>query len=331
MNDILRIMLIVLIALDAIVTIKAGIELFRSKRNKDIATGCDSCKSAPALETLEKGKINSIREFNAKQATQECIKWIRDWFDKNGKDCSAIIGISGGKDSTIVASLCVQALGKDRVIGVLMPNGVQADIEDSKKVCELLGIKNYTVNINDAFAFLQNSVEIGFENAGDKVPVTDQSVINLPPRLRMTTLYYIAQRLNGRVANTCNFSEEYVGYSTRWGDSCGDFAPLSNFTVTEVLAIGDELGLPDYLVHKTPSDGLCGKTDEDNLGVSYAMIDTVIRGVPAEDSETQLAVERISKLHRSTEFKRRPIASFDYYTNYTKIKMTEKIEIKSEL
>lgn len=212
-----------------------------------------------------------------------------------------------------------------------MPNGVQADIEDSKKVCELLGIKNYTVNINDAFAFLQNSVEIGFENAGDKVPVTDQSVINLPPRLRMTTLYYIAQRLNGRVANTCNFSEEYVGYSTRWGDSCGDFAPLSNFTVTEVLAIGDELGLPDYLVHKTPSDGLCGKTDEDNLGVSYAMIDTVIRGVPAEDSETQLAVERINKLHRSTEFKRRPIASFDYYTNYTKIKMTEKIEIKSEL
>lgn len=331
MNEIISIILIVLIAFNLILGIKSEIELFRSKRNKDTVTGCDSCKSAPTLETLEKGKINSIREFNAKQATQECIKWIHDWFDKNGKDCNAIIGISGGKDSTIVASLCVQALGKDRVIGVLMPNGVQADIEDSKKVCELLGIKNYTVNINDAFAFLQNSVEIGFENAGDKVPVTDQSVINLPPRLRMTTLYYIAQRLNGRVANTCNFSEEYVGYSTRWGDSCGDFAPLSNFTVTEVLAIGDELGLPEYLVHKTPSDGLCGKTDEDNLGVSYAMIDTVIRGVPAEDPETQLAVEKISKLHRSTEFKRRPIASFDYYTNYTKIKMTEKIEIKNEL
>lgn len=318
MNEIISIILIVLIAFNLILGIKSEIELFRSKRNKDTVTGCDSCKSAPTLETLEKGKINSIREFNAKQATQECIDWIRDWFDKNGKDCNAIIGISGGKDSTIVASLCVQALGKDRVIGVLMPNGVQADIEDSKKVCELLGIKNYTVNINNAFVFLQNSVEIGFIHAGDKVPVTDQSVINLPPRLRMTTLYYIAQRLNGRVANTCNFSEEYVGYSTRWGDSCGDFAPLSNFTVTEVLAIGDELGLPDYLVHKTPSDGLCGKTDEDNLGVSYAMIDTVIRGVPAEDFETQLAVERISKLHRSTEFKRRPIASFDYYTNYTK-------------
>ena len=331
MNEIISIILIVLIAFNLILGIKSEIELFRSKRNKDIVTGCDSCKSAPTLETLEKGKINSIREFNAKQATQECIKWIHDWFDKNGKDCNAIIGISGGKDSTIVASLCVQALGKDRVIGVLMPNGVQADIEDSKKVCELLGIKNYTVNINNAFVFLQNSVEIGFIHAGDKVPVTDQSVINLPPRLRMTTLYYIAQRLNGRVANTCNFSEEYVGYSTRWGDSCGDFAPLSNFTVTEVLAIGDELGLPDYLVHKTPSDGLCGKTDEDNLGVSYAMIDTVIRGVPAEDPETQLAVERISKLHRSTEFKRRPIASFDYYTNYTKIKMEEKTEIKSEL
>lgn len=331
MNEIISIILIVLIAFNVILSIKSEIELFRSKRNKDTVTGCDSCKSAPTLETLEKGKINSIREFNAKQATQECIKWIHDWFDKNGKDCNAIIGISGGKDSTIVASLCVQALGKDRVIGVLMPNGVQADIEDSKKVCELLGIKNYTVNINDAFAFLQNSVEIGFENAGDKVPVTDQSVINLPPRLRMTTLYYIAQRLNGRVANTCNFSEEYVGYSTRWGDSCGDFAPLSNFTVTEVLAIGDELGLPDYLVHKTPSDGLCGKTDEDNLGVSYAMIDTVIRGVPAEDPETQLAVERISKLHRSTEFKRRPIASFDYYTNYEQIKISEKHEIKSEL
>ena len=181
MNEIISIILIVLIAFNLILGIKSEIELFRSKRNKDIVTGCDSCKSAPTLETLEKGKINSIREFNAKQATQECIKWIHDWFDKNGKDCNAIIGISGGKDSTIVASLCVQALGKDRVIGVLMPNGVQADIEDSKKVCELLGIKNYTVNINNAFVFLQNSVEIGFIHAGDKVPVTDQSVINLPP------------------------------------------------------------------------------------------------------------------------------------------------------
>lgn len=331
MNELFMILLIVLLTLDIVNGTKSIIKLSRSKRNNDLVTVCDSCESDTILETLEKGKINPIREFNAKQATKECIDWIRDWFDKNGKDCNAIIGISGGKDSTIVASLCVQALGKDRVIGVLMPNGVQVDIEDSKKVCELLGIKNYTVNINDAFAFLQNSVEIGFENAGDKVPLTDQSVINLPPRLRMTTLYYIAQRLNGRVANTCNFSEEYVGYSTRWGDSCGDFAPLSNFTVTEVLAIGDELGLPDYLVHKTPSDGLCGKTDEDNLGVSYAMIDTVIRGVPAEDPETQLAVERISKLHKSTEFKRRPIASFDYYTNYAQIKMTENIEIKSKL
>lgn len=218
MNELFMILLIVLLTLDIVNGIKSIIELYRSKRNKDVVTGSDFCNSDPVLETLEKEKINSIREFNAKQATQECIDWIRDWFDKNGKDCNAIVGISGGKDSTIVASLCVQALGKDRVIGVLMPNGVQADIEDSKKVCELLGIKNYTVNINDAFAFLQNSVEIGFENAGDKVPVTDQSVINLPPRLRMTTLYYIAQRLNGRVANTCNFSEEYVGYSTRWGD-----------------------------------------------------------------------------------------------------------------
>ena len=213
-------------------------------------------------------------KFNVEEATERLVKWIQKWFEKNGKGCNAVIGISGGKDSTVCAGLLVKALGKDRVIGVLMPNGIQSDISDSHKVVNFLGIKHYTINIQEAYDSILKYMEFHDDLAGR---VTKQTKENLPPRLRMSTLYAISQSVNGRVCNTCNLSEDWVGYSTRYGDSVGDFSPLSNYTVTEVRQIGHYLGLPSELVDKTPADGLCGKSDEDNLGFTYAELDQYIR------------------------------------------------------
>lgn len=223
---------------------------------------------------------NSGYSFNAKVECQHIIDWIREWFEENGKNCNAVIGISGGKDSTVVAALCKEALGADRVIGVLMPNGIQSDIEDAKAVINHLGIRGIEINIEKAVNGLMG------ETINQGIQLSNQAVINLPPRIRMSTLYLISQTYNGRVANTCNLSEDLVGYSTRWGDGVGDFCPLADYTATEVVAIGKELNIPSYLVEKTPSDGLCGKTDEDNLGFTYEVLDMLIRygeGVSDED------------------------------------------------
>lgn len=229
--------------------------------------------------------------FNAETTKDECIKWIRDWFEVNGPGCNAVIGISGGKDSTVTAALCVEALGKDRVIGVLMPNGIQADIDDSRAVVEHLGIKNFTIDISGAVSSTLKELE-------DKgIEVTDQARINLPPRIRMTTLYAVSQCHNGRVANTCNLSEDWVGYSTRYGDAAGDFSPLAHLTVAEVKAIGKLLKVPAFLVDKAPSDGLCGKTDEDNLGFTYAVLDKYIREGVIDDPDTKALIDRKHKMN----------------------------------
>lgn len=212
-------------------------------------------------------------KFNVEAATEGLVKWIQDWFEKNGNGCNAVIGISGGKDSTVCAGLLVKALGKERVIGVLMPNGEQVDIEDSYKVVNHLGIKHYVINIHEAYIGITNQMS----TLSNDIPVSKQTKENLPARLRMSTLYAVSQSVNGRVCNTCNMSEDWVGYSTRYGDSVGDFSPLSNYTVTEVKQIGHYLGMPAELVDKTPSDGLCGKSDEDNLGFTYAELDQYIR------------------------------------------------------
>lgn len=211
-------------------------------------------------------------KFDVKAATEGLIKWIQNWFEKNGNGCNAVIGISGGKDSTVCAGLLVKALGKDRVIGVLMPNGIQADIDDSKKIVDFLGIKSYIINIEGAYNDILQHLRVDNE-----INVTKQTTENLPARLRMSTLYAVSQSVNGRVCNTCNMSEDWVGYSTRYGDSVGDFSLLSNYTVTEVKEIGHYLGLPTKLVDKTPADGLCGKSDEDNLGFTYRELDDYIR------------------------------------------------------
>ena len=232
--------------------------------------------------------------FDAIKVKNDCVQWIRDWFKINGPQCNAVVGISGGTDSSVVAALCVEALGKDRVIGILMPNGEQSDINDAKKLVEFLDILYFEINNNDAVLGVLNNLPF---NAYD---VSDQTIINLPPRIRMTTLYAMSQSMNGRVANTCNLSEDWIGYSTRYGDSVGDFSPLSNLTKTEVKQIGRALGLPDDLVDKIPSDGLCGKTDEDNFGFTYDVLDRYIRTGEIEDDQIK---EKIDAMHKRNLFK----------------------------
>lgn len=237
--------------------------------------------------------------FHAEKTKNECVQWIRDFFEKNGPGCNAVIGISGGKDSSIVAALCVEALGKERVIGVLMPNGEQADIDMAKLLVEHLGIRHYIVNIKDAVDGITKNIPFA---------LSEQSRFNLPSRIRMATLYAVSQSNNGRVANTCNLSEDWVGYSTRYGDSVGDFSPCSNLTVQEMKAIGRLLGLPAVLVDKVPIDGLCGKTDEDNLGFTYAELDRYIREGVIED---QAKKEKIDRMHKINAFKLQLMPAFE--------------------
>lgn len=241
--------------------------------------------------------------FDAKHATEAVTNWIKDWFETNGKGCNAIVGISGGKDSSIAAALCVRALGKDRVIGVIMPNGEQSDMDMALLLIKHLGIKHHIVNIKSAYDGISGEIK----KAG--IDLSRDSEINLAPRLRMSTLYAVAQSSNGRVVNTCNLSEDWVGYSTRYGDSVGDFSPMSDFTTAEIRAIGRELGVPEILIEKVPSDGLSGMSDEDKLGFTYETLDRYIR-TGEIDSEEDKA--KIDKLHKQNLFKLRYMDSFKY-------------------
>ena len=240
-------------------------------------------------------------EFNAEKVKNQVVQWTRDWFEENGKGCCAVIGISGGKDSSVTAAICAEALGKDRVVGVLMPNGEQHDIDVSRALTEFLGIRAIEVNIRAAYDGMMRELT----GALDEISV--QTTTNLPPRLRMAALYAVSQSLNGRVANTSNLSEDWVGYATRYGDTAGDFSPLSKLTVQEVKAVGRALGLPDMFVEKPPIDGLCGRTDEDNLGFTYAALDRYIRAGVCEDKAVKA---RIDHLHEINEFKLQPLPVF---------------------
>lgn len=226
--------------------------------------------------------------------TLKCIRWIQNWFKYNGPGCNAVIGISGGKDSTVTAMLCVEALGKDRVIGVLMPNGDQKDIEDSYKVVKTLGIRYFVHNIEDAVSSTLNEME------SNDVVISQQTVINLPPRIRMSTLYAYSQSLNGRVAETSNLSETILSWCTLWGDNVGSFSPLGKLTVAEVKEIGYYLKLPKDLIDKAPADGLCGMTDEDKFGFSYEVLDKYIRGIEVPSAKIK---NKIDEMYLKGKFK----------------------------
>lgn len=232
--------------------------------------------------------------FDAEIEKRRIVEWIKGWFSKNGPGCNAVIGISGGKDSSVVAALCAEALGADRVVGVLMPNLSQSDIDDSYALVDFLGIRSFVIPVTMPVADIANQLM----QAG--ITLSEQTLVNLPARIRMSTLYAVSQSLNGRVANTCNLSEDWVGYSTRYGDSAGDFCPIAHLTVRQVKLVGKALGLPEKLVDKTPSDGLCGKTDEDNLGFTYDMLDRYIETGVCDDPDVK---ERIDKMHAKNAFK----------------------------
>lgn len=233
--------------------------------------------------------------FNAKEVKDRIVAWIREWFNENGKECNAIIGISGGTDSSVVAALCVEALGANRVFGVLMPQNTQYDIDYAYELCNHLKIKHCTIDIGATVSGLLDNI---WGRCG--IEISKQTEINLPPRIRMATLYAVSQSMNGRVANTCNLSEDWIGYSTRYGDSVGDFSPLSRLTKTEVKEIGKILNLPNKLIYKIPSDGLCGKTDEDNFGFTYDVLDKYIRTGEIEDMSTK---SKIDTMHEKNMFK----------------------------
>lgn len=234
----------------------------------------------------------------------EIVKWIRNFYEENGKDCNAIVGISGGVDSTVVAALCVEALGNNRVIGVVMPEGYQSDIDDAYKVCDLLDIEFITIDILNAVKAIKHGVK---QNINDVWSL--QSSINLPPRIRMATLYAVSQSMNGRVANTCNLSEDWIGYSTRYGDSVGDFSPLSKLTKTEVKQLGRLLDIPEDLVNKVPSDGLCGKSDEERFGFTYDVLDKYIRTGEIDD---EIIKNKIDRMHEKNLFKLKMMPCFEY-------------------
>lgn len=236
--------------------------------------------------------------FHAEIVKNECVAWIRRFFEENGPDCNAVLGISGGKDSSVAAALCVEALGRDRVIGVLMPCGEQPDIDMARLLVSHLGIRHIEVNILNAVRGLTEAIPM---------ELTDQSRINLPPRIRMAAVYAVSQSCNGRVVNTCNLSEDWVGYSTRYGDAAGDFSPMCHLTVQEVKAIGRVLGLPDVLVDKVPIDGLCGSTDEEKLGFTYEELDGYIRTGQIDDPRKK---EKIDGLHRQNQFKLQLMPAF---------------------
>lgn len=238
--------------------------------------------------------------FNVEKVTNECIQWIRNWFEKNGPGCNAILGLSGGKDSTIVAALCAKALGPDRVIGVAMPDKGQG-INEADKIAEYLGIRYMELPIGDTCSVLSNS-------ADGKFDWSEQSLQNIPPRVRMTMLFAVSQTFNGRVANTCNLSEDFVGYATLFGDAAGSFAPLSQLTVTEIYQIGDYLGLPYEWVHKVPDDGLPHSSpDEEKFGFSYAELDRYIREniVPEGkcNNSDELKIDKIRRMYWNNKFK----------------------------
>lgn len=240
--------------------------------------------------------MTKTREERARENHDTIVKWIKDWF-KDKENYSAVVGISGGKDSTVCAALLAEALGPKRVYGVEMPNGEQKDISDSDKVIKTLGIQKVVVNIGEAYKALSKEIH----NQGLICENKPLYTTNTPARLRMVTLYGVAALVNGFVCNTCNRSEDYVGYSTKYGDAAGDFSLLNRLTKTEVVELGDYMKLPQELVHKAPSDGMCGKTDEDNMGFTYDVLDKyLLTGLRPKSEEVW---NKIQKMHNNPNTK----------------------------
>ena len=257
-------------------------------------------------------QYGGLKTIDAISTKNQCVAWIKDWVNKNGNENSkVVIGISGGKDSTIATALCVEALGKERVIGVMMPLAIQTDIGDSQRVIDLLGIIGKTINIAEPYTALTTRLN---EEFSEKINSNYRT--NTPARLRTVTLYSIASIIgNCFVCHTGNLSEKFIGWTTYGGDNLGDFSPLGLLTKTEVVQIGDALNLPSDLVHKQPADGMCGYTDEDKLGFTYEELDRFIRNL----EETEHA-DMIRELYVKNSFKRENIQLPTFKPEFMEVK-----------
>ncbi len=234
---------------------------------------------------------------------EDIENWIRNYVFNEASSKGVVIGMSGGKDSLVTAKLCVNALGKNNVLGLIMPNGNMKDIDVAKRSCEILDIRYYILDINNSYNSIIEKVSTIIKN--ENKTLSTISTFNTPPRLRMASLYAVAGSMEYLVANTSNLSEAMVGYTTKWGDNVGDFSPLANFTKEEVCEIGLLLGLPDELVNKVPEDGLSGQSDEDKLGFSYISLGNYIRKGIKDDK-----FEKIKKMHKISQHKRMGVVKY---------------------
>lgn len=231
-----------------------------------------------------------------KEIKEALVEGLKYWFENEaGNAKGVVIGISGGKDSTVVAKLFCEAIGKDKVLGVLMPNGHQKDLQIAKEVCEYLDISYMIFDISGAYQdivetaqlddliFVPEDIRVGNKEF-ETLRLTKESLINIAPRIRMTYLYAIGQSIGYRIAGTTNMTENLLGYFTKYGDGAADVEPLLQLTCTDVINLGVELGLPEHFTHKVPEDGLTGKTDEEIFGYSYKDIDVMINVMNMDDS-----------------------------------------------
>lgn len=230
----------------------------------------------------------------------DIINWLTTYKNENHVP-GVVLGLSGGKDSTTVAMLAKKVWG-DNVVGIMMPNGVQPDIDDTKAIAEKLDLWTMNVNIGSAMTAMLDAIAID---------VSDKSKTNIPPRLRMTVLYAIAQTLGYQVIGTGNYSERFIGWTTKWGDSACDLNPIGNLTKTEVVEIGlelaEEFGLDKKFIEKAPGDGLTGKTDEDNFGFTYHDLDGFLLNKMPSDPEIE---QKIMNMHLASLHKVNPIPMF---------------------
>lgn len=237
--------------------------------------------------------------------TENAIKWIKDYVEKCGAK-GVVVGNSGGKDSAVVIAMATKALGKERVLAIAMPcNSIKEDLADARLVADTFGVNTLEIDLSATYNTLENAINNELKPCN--MELNKDSKINIKPRMRMMTLYGVAQSFGYLVIGTGNLCERMVGYTTKWGDSASDFNPIANFTVDEVLAIGEYLGVPDKIIHKAPNDGLGGQTDEEKMGVTYKQIAEYI-----ETGKTDVAaMENIERRNKSSKHKRNPVPVYE--------------------
>ena len=302
----------------------------RTKLPKEYVSDIDWTKNT--LKELYERKLNMEKEYNftPQLAFANIDTHMKMWAGQtNAKNF--VVGISGGKDSTVVAMLLCAIFGKERVYGVMMPQGHQSDIQDSIDVCNILGIHQTIVNIGGSVSAITDEIYKNRSKSG--IYPTKDMDINLPARIRMSTLHAIGQCVDGRVINTSNLSEDMVGYATQFGDNAGSYAPLQGLTVTEVKELGkyliDVLGFNDTfrphtrnmlikLIDKTPLDGLQEQTDEQRLGFTYADLDKFIRFNKGSDEFKEMIRKKYKQNKFKLEIVQMPQPDFSYLPNYVK-------------